>query len=163
MPTFFDKVGGLAKNLGNKASDSIETTKLNSKIKAEKTAIAQLQQKIGEYYCQLHQAGQPGDPGAAEWLAAVDGHIAAIAELQAEIARIQAESPAPQAAAAAPVPDSQDVPCRACGHENPAGTKFCGGCGAKLEAEASAPRVCACGAQLAPGVKFCGECGARYE
>jgi len=175
MPAFFDKVGGLAKNLGSKASDSIETTKLNGKIKAEKTAITELQQKIGEYYFQLHEAGQEADPNTAEWLAAIDGHNAAVAELQAEIARIQAEAAQPVPAAAvpgavyaAPIPEAnygaaQGAFCAACGHENPAGTKFCGGCGAKLEAEEPAPRICACGATVPPGIKFCGECGAKFE
>ena len=163
MPAFFDKLGGIAKNLGDKASDSIETTKLNNKIKAEKAAITELQRQIGEFYYQQHGAGQAGDPGAAEWIAAIEGHNAAIAELQAEIARIQAENAAP-AAAAAPTAEpttTQGVFCAACGHENALGTKFCGGCGAKLEAPG--PRLCACGAQVTPGLKFCGECGAKFE
>jgi class 3 adenylate cyclase len=45
--------------------------------------------------------------------------------------------------------------CPRCQHENPAGQKFCGGCGARLTA------VCpSCGASNGPGQKFCGECGA---
>lgn len=46
--------------------------------------------------------------------------------------------------------------CPACGHENPDGFKFCGECGAALQAE----RVCAsCGTANAASLKFCGECG----
>src|SRR5262245_10560563 len=45
--------------------------------------------------------------------------------------------------------------CTSCQHENPPGQKFCGECGARLEA------VCpSCQAKNAPGQKFCGECGA---
>src|SRR5258707_2809139 len=45
--------------------------------------------------------------------------------------------------------------CPRCQHDNPAGVKFCGECGARLES------VCvACGAANPPGNKFCGECGA---
>jgi class 3 adenylate cyclase/tetratricopeptide (TPR) repeat protein len=45
--------------------------------------------------------------------------------------------------------------CPRCQHENPAGQKFCGECGARLAA------VCPpCGTSNAPGQKFCGECGA---
>ncbi len=44
--------------------------------------------------------------------------------------------------------------CQACGSENEQGRKFCGECGAPLQA------VCAeCGTANAPGAKFCGECG----
>jgi class 3 adenylate cyclase/tetratricopeptide (TPR) repeat protein len=45
--------------------------------------------------------------------------------------------------------------CPACAHDNAASTKFCGECGARLQA------VCpACRAANPPGNKFCGECGA---
>jgi adenylate cyclase len=44
--------------------------------------------------------------------------------------------------------------CARCRHDNPAGQKFCGECGAALAS------VCpACGASSPPGQKFCGECG----
>jgi len=45
--------------------------------------------------------------------------------------------------------------CAHCQHENPSGMKFCGECGARLDA--SCP---ACRASNPPGNKFCGECGA---
>jgi hypothetical protein len=48
--------------------------------------------------------------------------------------------------------------CPSCGFANPAGLKFCGECGTKLEAPPSG-KCSACGAQNAPGMKFCGECG----
>ncbi len=44
--------------------------------------------------------------------------------------------------------------CPRCQHENPAGQKFCGECGARLAS------VCpSCGASNPPTQKFCGECG----
>jgi hypothetical protein len=130
MPAFFEKMGDSLKNLGNRASDSIEISKLNGKIKAEKAAIAELQGQIGAYYYRRHEAGQAGDPGAAEWIAAIDSHNAAVAELQAEIARIQAEAetPAPEAPQGAPA-----ALCAQCGQGNPPGTKFCGACGVRCE------------------------------
>ena len=45
--------------------------------------------------------------------------------------------------------------CTQCQHENPAGWKFCGECGARLGG--SCPR---CGSLNLPAQKFCGECGA---
>ena len=44
--------------------------------------------------------------------------------------------------------------CSRCQQENPAGVKFCGGCGAKLEARCSQ-----CGAGNPPANRFCHECG----
>ena len=44
--------------------------------------------------------------------------------------------------------------CSACGHENPAHSKFCSECG-----QALALRCPACDAELAAGSKFCNQCG----
>ena len=45
--------------------------------------------------------------------------------------------------------------CPHCQHDNPAGVKFCGECGARLETACPA-----CGGVNPPGNKFCGQCGA---
>jgi class 3 adenylate cyclase/tetratricopeptide (TPR) repeat protein len=48
------------------------------------------------------------------------------------------------------------IRCPRCQHENPTGVKFCGECGARLEA------VCrSCQASNPPSNKFCHQCGAR--
>ncbi len=48
--------------------------------------------------------------------------------------------------------------CSACGHDNPTGNRFCGGCGAALE------RLCrACQHSNPPDHRFCGGCGAALE
>ena len=47
--------------------------------------------------------------------------------------------------------------CPHCGHDNLAGSNFCGECGARL-----AIRCVACGASNPPGQQFCGECGGRF-
>src|SRR5262249_5124035 len=46
------------------------------------------------------------------------------------------------------------VVCSRCGAENPVGQKFCGECGAALQAACPS-----CGSTNPPGQKFCGECG----
>jgi membrane protease subunit (stomatin/prohibitin family) len=48
--------------------------------------------------------------------------------------------------------------CQACGFENKPGMKFCGECGAKLEAPPSGGCP-SCGFDNPPGTKFCGDCG----
>lgn len=48
--------------------------------------------------------------------------------------------------------------CKSCGHEPPAGSMFCNGCGVKL------PLVCAsCGATPPPGSRFCNGCGSPLD
>lgn len=56
---------------------------------------------------------------------------------------------------------TQTVPCPSCGKPNPAGTKFCNECGAKIQTE-TVPCV-KCGTPLREGAKFCNECGAKQE
>jgi len=64
--------------------------------------------------------------------------------------------PAP-AAAAAPAPAPSGVVCAACSTANPAGAKFCMGCGQVM---APAVRHCTeCGTELPGSAKFCANCG----
>lgn len=171
---FFDKLGDIARNIGDKATDAIETNKLNSKINAEKTAIAECMRQIGEYYYGKHQTGDPDDPAVAEIYAAIDGHNKAIADTQAEIIRIQEENSqqTEQAGVAETViavaPDytaAGDIACPSCGKLNSAGTKFCCECGSKLEVPPPQPqeRFCPeCGTPVSSDNKFCGTCGHRF-
>jgi class 3 adenylate cyclase len=45
--------------------------------------------------------------------------------------------------------------CACCGQTNPAGSRFCSGCGSSL-----APRCSACDTECLPGARFCNHCGA---
>jgi predicted nucleic acid-binding Zn ribbon protein len=175
---FFDKLSAAAKNMGAKANDAIEKSQLNSRISAEKAAIAQDCQKIGEFYCSKHLSGGVCDGEISELLASVDQHNAAIKDLEAQIQKIVDAAAAASAAssptvissvpAAPAAPAVPDILCPTCGKPNKAGTKFCSECGAKLEAEQPAPapeqKVCpACGAPVEADVKFCPACGAKVE
>jgi len=64
-------------------------------------------------------------------------------------------------------PQGESIRCTRCGADQPAGTKFCGRCGASLGGSQiawSAPRpvevLCSrCGVTYPSGTKFCGRCG----
>lgn len=160
---FFDKLNQVAKNIGDKTNDAIETTKLSSKINAEKSAAAEDMKKIGEhYYSQFALSGE-AVPEVLEFCQSAKAHYDAAAAAQAEIERIKAENEAEKTPA--PVAAPARNACPSCGASNAPGTKFCQSCGAKLEAPTPAQeRKCpACGAVVAPGVKFCSECGQRME
>ena len=47
---FLDKLGSLAKNLGDKTNEAIAMSKLNGKITSEKALAETELRKIGEYY-----------------------------------------------------------------------------------------------------------------
>ena len=163
---FTDKLKSVAKNISDKTSSAVETSKQNQKIKAEKAAIEACVKQIGEFIYEQYQQGEAQPEAAAALCEQIDAHNAAIEEAKAEIERIKtAETAAPEAA---PVEVAVEVAvsapegaiCPGCGSENLPGTKFCNNCGEKLAAD---KRVCECGAEVAVGVKFCGSCGAKFE
>ena len=67
---------------------------------------------------------------------------------------------APVAPAQAQAPAAAGVTCPKCQASNPADSKFCSGCGEKVE---QASGCIKCNAALAPGSKFCGECGSPQQ
>ena len=132
---FFDKLGDLAKNIGDKTTDAIETGKLNSKIGSETAAAAAQLQKVGEFYYAKFAAGEQVSPEALEFCQAAAAPYAAAEKAQAEIDRIRAENDAARAASsavAAPPRSAAGPACTSCGAVNAPGTRFCGSCGAKL-------------------------------
>lgn len=156
---FFDKLNQVAKNIGDKTSDAIETTRLNSKIAAEKLAANEELLKIGQHYYDLYLTGQ-ADEAILEYCQAAKSHLDTADQLQAEIERIKSDSTAPTAPVGGTI-------CPGCGTSLPAGTKFCANCGSKVE---TAPVVqpqnvfCpGCGTQLPPGTKFCNSCGRQLN
>lgn len=70
----FDKLNQVAKNIGDKTSDAIETTKLNNKINAEKAAAAEDLKKIGEHYYSLFAAGGEVAPEVLEFCQSAKEH-----------------------------------------------------------------------------------------
>jgi hypothetical protein len=50
--------------------------------------------------------------------------------------------------------------CAKCGLENPAGSKFCAGCGSAIPVN---PRCASCGTESPSGSKFCKKCGAALR
>ncbi|MDR1765865.1 MAG: zinc ribbon domain-containing protein [Lachnospiraceae bacterium] len=177
---FLDKVGDFAKNIGDKANEAIETTKINSKISGEKAALSKELEKIGQFYYERGLAGGDVAPELAPVFQAVADHHAAIASLQEEIKRIEAETaarsvpqPQPQAqpyaapggfAPAGGAPAGGGVVCPSCGKENVPGTKFCNECGFNLEeAAARAAADVAEAPQAAPEAQVCPECGATVQ
>jgi len=161
---FFDKLNDIAKNIGDKTGDAIETTKLSSKISSESKEIAKLQQKIGEFYYSKYKDGEALGDEMTAICVEIDAHNTTISEAQAEINRIKSanESIKPPSSS---VPVSElNFPCPNCGTINDTTKKFCSGCGTKIEIVIPQEKVCsACGAKITDGLKFCGECGNKAE
>ena len=79
---FLDKVSDVANSIGDKASDTIETTKLKSRINSEKKAIELEMAKIGRIYYELAKTGAELTPEAAEISSRIDAHYSTIEETE---------------------------------------------------------------------------------
>jgi hypothetical protein len=127
--------GNLAKNAGDKANGALEISKLNTKIKTEKTNIDNEYAKLGAYYYAKHSSGESLDAGAEEFCTAIDAANAVIAGLEAEIAAIHAKHAA-EKAAHTNAQQGGEAPrrfCSKCGAQLTEGALFCASCGEKLE------------------------------
>ena len=88
----FDKIGNIAKNIGDRTNDAIEITKLNAKIATEKSAVAEDLKKIGEFYYKKFADEEPIDTEIQEFCDNAASHYEAIEQAQAEIERIKKEN-----------------------------------------------------------------------
>ncbi|MBR3910153.1 MAG: hypothetical protein IKJ54_02510, partial [Anaerotignum sp.] len=94
---FFDKLGEMAKNVSEKASDSLETNKLISEINLTKGNIQALQRELGEYYWAKFAVGEKLDDEA---MLICDKIVLAqdkIKVLEGQISQIKAEGEARKA------------------------------------------------------------------
>ncbi len=132
----FDKLNQMAKNIGDKAGDAVEITKLTSDIALENNSLNGDLKKIGEFYYNLFAVGGEVAPEVVEWCNSAKVRYENIAAKQAEIEKIKEENETekqPQAPVTAPVSAPETVKCPSCGTENAPGTKFCAECGMKAE------------------------------
>lgn len=161
-----DKLNHIAKNIGDKTSDAIELTKLNSKLNTEKGIFSDLMKDLGEVCYDCYKEGGSLSPETEELCEKAGEQEQVIEAVQAEIARIRSESEKEE-----PVPEEPDcvsispdtILCPLCHFVNPGENLFCQQCGKKLETVPE-PRICAsCGSQLPDEARFCGKCGAKAE
>ncbi len=77
-----------------KASELMETTKLNSAISKEKDAIDEAKRLMGDKLYTLYKAGDTMAEQFAEDLKNIDTRLLTIAEIEAKIAKIKADDKA---------------------------------------------------------------------
>ncbi len=109
----FDKLSDIAKNVGDKAGDAVEISKLTAKSLNEKTEVHDLMKKIGEFYYKKFEETGVAEAEVQELFDAAKKRYETIASLQAEINRIKAEGKAPAAAPAEEAP-AEEAPQEAC-------------------------------------------------
>jgi hypothetical protein len=127
--TFLNKVEAFAKNAADKAGETIEITKINSKIRTEESKILDLKVKIGDYYYAQYKSGASLDAEVGSYLTGIDEAAKAIVGFGAEIQALKGGKPAGASPAAAQA--EPGTKCPACGAKLDADAKFCPECGEK--------------------------------
>ncbi len=111
---FMDDLKKFGKNVAQKSSDMVETTKINMSISQEKDKVNKIFYEMGAAVYEQYKAGN--DVGLGEQCMQVAEMEAKIAELQAKIMEIK-----------------NTAKCPGCGAEVSAETVFCANCGTKLK------------------------------
>jgi len=105
--------------------------KLNSDVSDLVHGIEQAKSSIGAKVIELRAAGELQVPELDEIVARIEELEERLVAKREELEAARASKFEDEAAAPAPEPASQK--CPNCGAEVPAGAKFCGSCGAKIE------------------------------
>lgn len=111
---FMDDLKKFGKNVAQKSSDVVETTKLNMSISQEKDKINKIYYEIGAAVYEQYKVGN--DLGLGEKCMQIVEIEAKITELQAKIMEIK-----------------NSTKCPGCGAEVSNETVFCASCGTKLK------------------------------
>jgi len=184
---FFDRLNDFAKNIGDKTNDAIETSKLNSKINTEKTAIAENMKKIGEYYYSIYAQGGEVAPEVEGFCQSIVTHNENIVKAQAEIQGIKDENEAAAAARAAAMQqaklEAEQAKAAAAARKAQQDTEIAAmqagamptaavssvqmpqtEVAATVQAVPAGGMVCpGCGTEYEEGKKFCTNCGSKLE
>ena len=118
----------MAKDVTEKAKDSVEINKLNSAISAEQRLVQQYYVEIGEAFY-VTEKDNPNSPVAAV-CAKINASLSQIQDLQDKIADIKTkpETPADPSGMAS----SGRSFCSECGAAHELGQQFCVNCGSKF-------------------------------
>ena len=150
----FDKLGELARNVGDKTSDLLEINRLSGKVRGEENAVAELKKELGQYFYEKYLNGEKLDEAAEEHCRNIQAGEETVADLYAQIQKIKEEN-------AKAEPEEAAV-CANCGAQLKPDANYCQACGAKVGAAAKlfCPQ---CGAEIDEESRFCSSCGVKIK
>lgn len=153
---FLDDLGKGLNKVGKKTSDMAAVAKLKLEITKHKSAIDKKYEALGSRIYFITKEGIEPDEEVQTLIGDIDGLFETIKTTEEEIAKLSAEE--------APKAKEGGFECKNCGMMLSEGTKFCGGCGNKVEevqaevVEATGKTCTNCGAEVGDA-KFCNSCG----
>lgn len=154
---FLDDLGKSLNKVGKKTSDMAAVAKLKLDVTKHKSAIDKKYEELGSRIYFLAKEGLDKDESVDTLITEIDGLYEAIKGVEAEIEKLNVEKGVQEEAA-----KPEGFKCANCGEMLQAGTKFCGSCGTKVEAEKPQNTCPNCGAEVGDA-KFCNSCGTSLE
>ena len=161
---FLDDLGKGLNKVGKKTSDMAAVAKLKLEITKHKNAIDKKYETLGSKYYFMVKEGQSPDESMDILVDEINELFQNIENVQQEINKLNVE--------AEPVKEDimpeRTFKCSSCGTDLKEGTKFCGGCGNKVETipvpePAATMKKCPnCDAEVGDA-KFCNACGTSLE
>lgn len=112
----WERLGGVARQIGDKTSDVMESTRLTTRAAAEKRAAREEVEKIGSFYYGLFEQSGTAAAEVEDFCRAAKAHYDAAQRYRAELERL---SKRPQT-------------CPTCGAKATGSARFCAACGAAL-------------------------------
>ena len=148
---FLDKMGKLAKTVGEKTGDAVEIGKINLKINQAEGKIKDAKQDLGDLMYLLYRNGRTLPEDAAAICQEIKSLEETIAGLEADKAAVKEPAKEEPEAEEAPVEKKEELP----GEEARE---------VATEETSEGQRVCPeCGKEVEPEARFCGNCGCRFE
>lgn len=164
---FLETLETITNNIGEKANNAMEISKLNSKLSGINKTILATKKELGNYCWEQYQHGNMLDDKITELCDKIKACNEDMARIKTDIEKIKEMTPKI-------IPKKVKPVCPECGEPAEDGMRFCGACGAEIivpenetasaEAEVvpeeEAPVFCSkCGAKAAAGMNFCPKCG----
>ena len=149
---FLDKLGELARNVGDKTNEMLEVSRLSSKVRSEENAVADRKRELGQYIFEQYLSGGQLDETAVDYCREIQAGEESIEALNAEIQRLKA----------APAQEEPAV-CKNCGESLHSDAKYCPTCGAKVEGQPVKMFCPACGREVTEDTRFCSACGTKIK
>lgn len=163
---FLDTLETITNNIGEKANNAMEISKLNSKLSAANKSILAVKKEMGNYCWEQYSHGKRFDDKLNSLCEKIKASQEDIERIKADIEKIKEETPPI-------IPKKVKPVCPKCGEPAEDGMKFCGVCGTEItppeeiidvEAEelsdAEASVFCTkCGTKAIGEMNFCSKCG----
>ena len=131
--SFYDRFGQFVDDVTGKTNDAIEMGRLNTKIHGERVKSDRMKKRLGQFYYEQHKNGGQIEPGAMEYVVAIEESETLITKFKSEIERLKKEFGADPKEKNEQAPYREIKICGNCFKDNGKDAQYCQQCGEPLQ------------------------------